>query len=397
MDVKTTYETSPRAGPSLFRGGPFYRAQLAIRLINEGEWNHLRRVIIAVVITWLPLVLLTAFFNPSGLASLLTSYRVYSRFFIAVPVLLIGQTIMESRFQMVVQSILDTDLLADADLKRMDAMIVSLIRLRDSLIPEAIVIVLLIVHTIAGVKLQLDVTPWLAHGTAPDIHVTAAGWYAILVSVTIFQFLLGISLWKWLLWTIFAFRLSRLNLRLIATHPDEHGGLGFLGLVPVAFTPISFALATAIGATWRHDILAHGAKLMSFKLEAIVLLTCAVLRRPTSSGTSPRSRKRAGASDQSRIGRSQTSGPGAGREARSCKRIGGKSRFMITGPILPKHSPLTQLGSSNRRRRKRTGRLGATCRSRFPKRICCESLIIGSHSVRGSQRLPDLHVWPQIR
>jgi hypothetical protein len=272
MDVKTTYEASPRVGPSLFRGGPFYRAQLAIRLINEGEWNHLRRVIIAVVVTWLPMVLLTAFFNPSGLASLLTSYRVYSRFFIAVPVLLIGQTIMDSRFRMVVQSILDADLLGDADLKRMDAMIASLIRLRDSLIPEAIVIVLVIVHTIAGVKLQLDVTPWLAYGTPPDIHVTAAGWYAILVSVTIFQFLLGISLWKWLLWTIFAFRLSRLNLRLIATHPDGHGGLGFLGLVPVAFTPISFALATVIGATWRHDILAHGAKLMSFKLEAIVLL-----------------------------------------------------------------------------------------------------------------------------
>jgi hypothetical protein len=272
MDVKTNYEASPRAGPSLFRGGPFYRAQLATRLITEGEWNHLRRVIIAVVITWVPLVLLTAFFNPSGLASLLTSYRVYSRLFIAVPVLLIGQTIMDSRFRMVVQRILDTDLLGDADLRRMDAMIASLIRLRDSLIPEAIIVVLLIVHTIAAMKLQLDATPWLAYGDPTDLHLTAAGWYAILVSTTIFQFLLGVSLWKWLLWTVFAFRLSRLNLRLVATHPDGHGGLGFLGLVPVAFTPISFAAATVIGATWRHDILVHGAKLMSFKLEAIVLL-----------------------------------------------------------------------------------------------------------------------------
>lgn len=272
MNVKTTYEASPRAGPSLFRGGPFYRAQLAIRLINESEWNHARRVIIVVAITWVPLVLLTAFFNPAGLASVLTSYRVYSRLFIAVPVLLIGQTIMDSRFRMVVQNILDTDLLGDADLKRMDAMIASLIRLRDSPIPEAIIVVLLIVHTIIGIKGQLDVTAWLTQGTPPDIHLTAAGWYAILVSVTIFQFLLGISLWKWLLWTIFAFRLSRSNLKLMATHPDGHGGLGFLGLVPVAFTPISFAVSTVIGATWRHDILAHGAKLMSFKLEAIVLL-----------------------------------------------------------------------------------------------------------------------------
>jgi hypothetical protein len=154
----------------------------------------------------------------------------------------------------------------------MDAMIASLIRLRDSLIPEAVIVVLLILHTITGIKGQLDVTPWLAYGAPPDIHLTAAGWYAIVVSTTIFQFLLGVGLWKWLLWTIFAFRLSRLNLRLVATHPDGHGGLGFLGLVAVAFTPISFAASTVIGATWRHDVLEHGAKLASFRLDAIVLL-----------------------------------------------------------------------------------------------------------------------------
>jgi hypothetical protein len=99
-----------------------------------------------------------------------------------------------------------------------------------------------------------------------------AGWYAVLVSTTIFQFLLGLSLWKWLLWTIFTFRLSRLDLNLVAIHPDGHGGLGFFGLVPVAFAPISFATVAVIGSTWRHEILEHGAKLMSFKVDAIVLL-----------------------------------------------------------------------------------------------------------------------------
>lgn len=272
MDAKTTYEAPPRAGPSLFRGGPFYRAQLASRLIREGKCNHARRVIITIAVAWVPLVLLTAFLNPSSLASLLTSYRVYSRMFIAIPVLLIGQTIMESRFQMVVQHILDTLWLEDAQLQRMNTIIASIIRLRDSLIPGAMIVVLLIVHTITGVRTQLDVGPWLFQGTPPDVHLTAASWYAILVTATIFQFLLGLSFWKWMLWTVFAFRLSRLNLRLVATHPDGHGRLGFLGLVRIAFTPISFAAATAVGATWRHDILAHGAKLMSFKLDAIVLL-----------------------------------------------------------------------------------------------------------------------------
>jgi hypothetical protein len=122
-------------------------------------------VIITIAVAWVPLVLLTAILNPSSVASLLTSYRVYSRMFIAIPVLLIGQTIMESRFRMVVQYILDTHLLEDAQLQRMNTIIASTIRLRDSLIPEAMIVVLLIVHTITGVRTQLDVGSWLSQGT----------------------------------------------------------------------------------------------------------------------------------------------------------------------------------------------------------------------------------------
>jgi len=65
--------------------------------------------------------------------------------------------------------------------------------------------------------------------------------------------------------------LSRLDLKLVPTHPDGHGGLGFLGLTPVAFTPISFAAATVIGATWRQELL-HGANLVAFKVPAIILV-----------------------------------------------------------------------------------------------------------------------------
>jgi len=99
-----------------------------------------------------------------------------------------------------------------------------------------------------------------------------SGWYAVLVTATIFQFLVGLNLWKWLLWTIFAFRFSRLNLRVVATHPDENGGLGFLGMTPLAFAPIAFATTIVIGATFRREILHHAAHLKDFMLPGIVLV-----------------------------------------------------------------------------------------------------------------------------
>lgn len=61
-----------------------------------------------------------------------------------------------------------------------------------------------------------------------------------------------------------------MDLRLVATHPDAHGGLGFLGLSTAGFTPIAFALSAAIGADWRNRILNSGATLSSFRLPAIV-------------------------------------------------------------------------------------------------------------------------------
>jgi hypothetical protein len=73
------------------------------------------------------------------------------------------------------------------------------------------------------------------------------------------------------MWTFFAFKLSRCDLKLVSTHPDRRGGLGFLGLTVAAFAPIAFAATSVIASTWRHDIARHGANLTNFKLSAIVL------------------------------------------------------------------------------------------------------------------------------
>ena len=63
---------------------------------------------------------------------------------------------------------------------------------------------------------------------------------------------------------------------LVPTHSDQHGGLGFLGLMANGFAPISFAATAVIGATWRHQILHNRAHLIDFRLPAIVLVVIVV-------------------------------------------------------------------------------------------------------------------------
>jgi hypothetical protein len=186
--------------------------------------------------------------------------------------LLAGLTIMESRFRAILAHLYKADLLRAEDLPRMDEILATLVRLRDSVVPELAMLVIIVARTATAYKGQLFDDPGLAYRVGAEVHLTPAGWYGMLVSATLFQFLLLLNLWKWLLWIYFAFKLSRLELKLVPTHPDKNGGLGFLGISPIAFAPTAFAAAAVVGAIWRDQIVHHGAHLVTFKLPAIMLV-----------------------------------------------------------------------------------------------------------------------------
>ncbi len=231
----------------------------------------------AVAVGWVPLVLITLLFNPRALVGLLTDYPINARMLVGVPVLLIGQLVMEHSVRTVLQHIQDANLLTPADTDSMDQTLVKLIKLRDSLVPETVIVVAAYAHVFQLTHAHLMYArPWALAG-GPGLHLSAAAWYYALVSQLLYQFLLGISLWKWFLWSLFLFKLSKLDLQLVATHPDKHGGLGFLGLSPLAIAPTVFVVATAVGSTWRSEIFRTGAHLMDFKLQAIVLLITVIL------------------------------------------------------------------------------------------------------------------------
>ncbi len=264
---------------SLIRGGPFYRAQIVARLIKPHQWNLGRRIVFAIAIGWLPLVLLTAIFAPGAVTELLTDYKVASRLLIAVPILLFGQILMESKFRTIVSTARE-DLVAPADEPQFNGILAELAGLRDSVLPELVIAALVVLHVALSFSGKIGMAgDWAVLGaqTTLGAHLSPAGWYYVSVSQFIYQFLVGLCLWKWLLWTLFVFKLSRMKLQLLASHPDKHGGMGFMGMSTLGFAPIALAISAAVGATWRWQILNTDASLMSFKLPAIALVVIVVL------------------------------------------------------------------------------------------------------------------------
>ncbi len=121
-----------RTEVSLIRGGPFYRLQESTRLIQPDEWNVGRRITFTIAVAWVPLVLMKLLFDRGSLMPFIRDYGMNVRVFIAVPVLIAAQPLMESIFRKIVNHIYAARLLDDEDLPRMDELLARLVRLRDS-------------------------------------------------------------------------------------------------------------------------------------------------------------------------------------------------------------------------------------------------------------------------
>ena len=49
------------------------------------------------------------------------------------------------------------------------------------------------------------------------------------------------------------------------THPDRAGDVGFLDVLPFAFSPFLLALSSVSAAQWAHDLLYHGVPVDTLK------------------------------------------------------------------------------------------------------------------------------------
>jgi hypothetical protein len=92
------------------------------------------------------------------------------------------------------------------------------------------------------------------------------------VSIPIFQFLLVRWYFRIFLWARFLRQVSRIELRLLPSHPDRVGGLGFLANTAYAFVPLALAHGAVLAAMLANRIFYLGASLADFRGEALTMV-----------------------------------------------------------------------------------------------------------------------------
>jgi hypothetical protein len=166
------------------------------------------------------------------------------------------------------------DLIPEPDQPRFKAAIESALRLRNSLAAELLLVV--IVYGFGVVwrgYISADASSWMAAPSAGTGSAVAtlslAGWWHAVVSLPVCQFLLVRWYFRVIIWVRFLWHVSRIDLKLVPTHPDRVGGLGFLANTVFAFAPVLLAHGVLLAGLIAGRIFFDGAKLPQFTVEII--------------------------------------------------------------------------------------------------------------------------------
>jgi hypothetical protein len=264
---------------SLVLGGPLFQLLLRAHLSDDALMHVRQRIIVIVLLTWLPLLVLSSVQGHllSGSAvPFFMDVEVHIRFLLAMPLLILAELVVHRRMRPVVQQFLERNLIPEDAMTRFRAAIESAFRLRNSVLAEVLLITFVYgvgVMIIWRHYISLDAATWYATTSAEGSKLSLAGmWYGY-VSIPVFQFLLIRWYYRLFIWARFLWQVSRIELNLVPTHPDRVGGLSFLSGTVYALTVLAVAHGAILAGPLANRIFFLGAALTQYKAEiALVAL-----------------------------------------------------------------------------------------------------------------------------
>src|SRR4051812_5323419 len=181
---------------SMVLGGPLYQALRRMHVMRDDPRELLvRRIIILAGITWLPLLVLTLI---SGRAwggvkvPFLVDFAAHARFLVSLPLLIVAEWVVHVRVRPLIGEFLKRNLVRPADRPRFDEIIASSFRLRNCVLAEVILLVVVLTggQLLWRTQGTLQTATWYADNGPNGLHFTAAGMCFALWSQPIYQFLL---------------------------------------------------------------------------------------------------------------------------------------------------------------------------------------------------------------
>ena len=238
------------------------------------HWTQ--KIIVATLIAWAPLLILSAY---EGFAwgnkvqiPFLVDMVQYARFLVALPCAIALGEYVNPRLEAILNSFLKSGIVLSKDFPSYENAISRARVLTSSIIPELVILAL--VYAYASLGLQREgaaaISSWNHPGAEASMSTTAASLWFLFVSMPLLLFTWFLWVWRLCVWAYLLFQISRLDLRVVATHPDCGGGLNFVHVGMRRFSVLFFGISSILSASIGEEIVFSGASLHSYELELAV-------------------------------------------------------------------------------------------------------------------------------
>lgn len=236
-------------------GGPVYRLMQRVGVIKGAGPSVVRRSVVFIAITWLPLLVFAALeghaFGPTPRSAFLLDFPTYARCFLAVPLIFAAEKVVGPRMRSAGLRFIHAGIIRPESHSEFAAAAARVQRRREAYLPEIIFLVIalssvwfLSLERLAG----LSTTTWHTTWVNGQFQLSPAGfWYNFVATPLVLFFALR-WVWRLVIWTLFLWDVSRLRLNLLATHTDMAAGLGFLGIAHVSMAIFPFAVGCILSA-----------------------------------------------------------------------------------------------------------------------------------------------------
>jgi hypothetical protein len=265
---------------SLLRGGPVYRLMHWFGALRPNVPTRWLVLTLIVFVSFVPLMVLAAMDgmllpSPDRIA-LLGDHAVLARLLVAVPILVLGAAPCDEVLHATVRYIGRSGLVSGTANDAFQRLVQHGHALRDSHAPELLCAAFAVLSAFST-TVRFSQVPGFTHWAIVDGGLSKAGeWFAV-VSATMFRFLALVWIWRFLLWSYWLWRFSRLRVAIFAAHPDGAGGLGFLAPAQAWFAILVLAGSTILSGNVLVQMEYAHANLQSFQWELLGCIVGSVL------------------------------------------------------------------------------------------------------------------------
>ena len=263
-----------------------FRMQQKVGLVPSLGFGLRRRALFWSMLAWLPLMicaLATGHLAPfEQHESILQHFGIHVRGLLAIPVFILSEGPLHEVTTRLLPYFRESGLIGAEDQTRFRELILRIRQLHRSALPWIIILALAVVRTSLPLEVgEQDEMAWAPVANSGLFNGFGRMWF-LYVSRPVFLILALAWAWKLVLLGILFFRLARLRLAIVPTHPDRLGGLGFIEELPVAFAPVVLALSAVFAAKWGHDVVYHQQAVAALKplMVGMALTTLVIFLAP---------------------------------------------------------------------------------------------------------------------